>query len=49
MRGEGQKMKMFALKTNSIEFCTHNLWITRRLEMQKLGAGWGEVLEVEWG
>ena len=26
-----------------INVYTHNLWATRRLEMQKLGAGWGEV------
>ena len=26
-----------------INLYTHNLWATRRLEMQKVGAGWGEV------
>ena len=26
-----------------INLYTHNLWATRRIEMQKLGAGWGEV------
>ena len=27
---------------------THNRWGTRRLEMQKLGAGWGERNGVSW-
>ena len=37
--GEGKKkMKILALGANSTKFCTHNLWATRRLEMQKLGA-----------
>ena len=35
-RGEGEKMSMLALGVNSTKFCTHNLWATRRLEMQKL-------------
>ena len=26
-----------------INLYTHNLWATRRLEIQKLGAGWDEV------
>ena len=42
-------MKILALGPNSTKSCTHNLWVTRRLEMQKLGAGWGEVLGVESG
>ena len=31
-------MKIHLLGPNAIKFCTHNLWATRRLEMQKLGA-----------
>ena len=36
----GQKMKIISLGPNSTKLCIHNLWATRRLEMQKLGAGW---------
>ena len=32
-------MKILPLGPNSTKFYTHNLWATRRLEMQKLGAG----------
>ena len=52
-------MKILALGPNSTKFYTHNLWATRRLEMQKLDAGgevmgwWcrrpGEGVGVEWG
>ena len=31
-------MKILALGPNSTKFYTHNLWATRRLEMQKLDA-----------
>ena len=31
-------MKILALGPNATKFYTHNLWATRRLEMQKLGA-----------
>ena len=31
-------MKMFAFGANSTKFYTHNLWATRRLEIQKMGA-----------
>ena len=37
---EGQKMKILALEANSTKCYIHNLWATRRLEMQKLGAVW---------
>ena len=57
MGGECQKMKILALGPNSTKFCIHNLWATRRLEMQKLGVGvrwWGTRVEVRveggvWG
>ena len=32
-------MKIIALGPNSTKFCIHNLWTSRELEMQKLGAG----------
>ena len=59
MGGEGQKIKILALGPNSNKFCIHNLWATRWLEIQKLGAemecrGPGVVLggvrgvEVQW-
>ena len=32
-------MKILALGANSTKFYIHNLWATRRVEMQKLGAG----------
>ena len=38
-------MSILALGENSTKFYTHNLWTTRRLEMQKLGAGAG----MGWG
>ena len=37
--GEDQKMLILALGANSTKFCIHNLWASRELEMQKLGAG----------
>ena len=55
---EGQKMKILLCEPNSTKFCLRNLWATRRLEMQKLGAegecgdgaqGPGVGGEVEWG
>ena len=50
MEGGGrQKMKILALGLNSTKFYTHNLWATRRLEMQKLDADGecnGEVMGV---
>ena len=42
-------MKILALGPNSTKFYTHNLWATRRLEMQKLdtdGECNGEVMGV---
>ena len=32
-------MKILPLGPNSTKFYRHNLWATRRLEMQKLGDG----------
>ena len=37
---EGQKMKILPLGPNSAKFCTHNLWATKKLEIQKLGGCW---------
>ena len=34
-------MKILALGANSTKFCVHNLWVSRELEMQKLGTGVG--------
>ena len=31
-------MKILPLGSNSTKFYTHNLWTTRRLKMQKMGA-----------
>ena len=49
-------MKILALGANWAKFCLHNMWATRRLEMQKLGAGFSagvgcreSGLGVEWG
>ena len=42
-------MKILALGPNSTKFYTHNLWATRRLEMEKLDADGecnGEVMGV---
>ena len=43
--GGGQKIKILALGPNSTKLCIHNLWATRRLEMQKLGAGVGYTVQ----
>ena len=41
---------MLALGANSTKFCTHNLWATRRLEMEKLGVGGEDSGECrKWG
>ena len=48
MGGGGHKMKILALGANAKKFCIHNLWATRNLEMQNLGAGWDEVMRLEW-
>ena len=43
-------MKILALGPNSTKFCIHNLWASRELEMQKLGAGvWCGIGVRVWG
>ena len=52
-------MKILPLGPNSTKFCTHNRWVTRRLEMQKMcavgcrgpgvGVKCGKVRSVVWG